>query len=820
MRRTLRWLASGAIALLLARADAAQVVVNGPPGSGEFGRAVVTLPNGNFVATDPLFDLAGVPPIVDAGAVYLYRPDGTLISTLHGSSANDRVGRDSVVVLANGNYVICSADWDNGAVVDAGAVTFASGATGVSGPVSPANSLVGSAAFHNVGGSGAIALANGNYVVANPFWDNGAIIQAGAVTFGSGTSGISGPVSPSNSLVGSRMDDQVGFAVTALPNGNYVVATTTWDNGAVVDAGAVTFGSGTVGISGPVTSANSLVGTTTIDRVGFSVIALSNGNYVVRSPVWNRGAIVAAGAVTFGSGTAGISGPVSPANSLVGSTADDRVGNFGVTALSNGNYVVASAFWDHGAIVDVGAATFGSGIAGISGPISPANSLVGSAAGDSVGDDSVTALSNGNYVVVSAFWDNGAIVDAGAATFGSGIVGISGPVSPANSLVGGTAGDQVGLIGGVTALSNGNYVVNSPNWDNGAIVNAGAATFGSGTTGISGTVTSANSLVGGTAGDGVGSRGAIALANGNYVVRSHGWDNGAIVNAGAATFGPGVAGFSGPVSPANSLVGGTPNDFVSLGGVTALSNGDYVVATTNWDDGPVVDAGAVTFGSGSVGISGAISPGNSVVGSTESDRVGYDGVTALPNGHYVVGSSFWDNGAIANAGAVTLGLSTAEVVGPITDTHSVLGLVGGGGPSSFGYDPLRNQLAVGQRASNRVVLQRTGVATSIGIVGDTPDPSIIGQAVTFTATITAAPTTPANGQVRFAASSGETCVDDTPTPTSPTTVDYSCAIAFTSNGVSTVVAEYTGSIDHAYSGSAPELHATTDSVFADGFETL
>jgi hypothetical protein len=76
-----------------------------------------------------------------------------------------------------------------------------------------------------------------------------------------------------------------------------------------------------------------------------------------------------------------------------------------------------------------------------------------------------------------------------------------------------------------------------------------------------------------------------------------------------------------------------------------------------------------------------------------------------------------------------------------------------------------------------------------------------------------------NGQVQLAASSGETCIDNTPTPTAPTTVDYACAIAFTGNSVSTMVAGYAGSTDHAYSGSAPELHVTTDSVFTDGFET-
>ena len=62
--------------------------------------------------------------------------------------------------------------------------------------------------------------------------------------------------------------------------------------------------------------------------------ALSNGNYVVRSPYWDNGAATDAGAVTWGNGTSGVTGVVSAANSLVGSTAGDRVGYDGVTALS------------------------------------------------------------------------------------------------------------------------------------------------------------------------------------------------------------------------------------------------------------------------------------------------------------------------------------------------------------------------------------------------------------------------------------------------------------------------------------------------------
>jgi len=68
---------------------------------------------------------------------------------------------------------------------------------------------------------------------------------------------------------------------------------------------------------------------------------------------------------------------------------NDHLGSDGVTALTNGNYVVTAA-----------------------------NSLVGSTASDNVGSGSenVKALTNGNYVVTSTSWDNGVLVDVGAVT--------------------------------------------------------------------------------------------------------------------------------------------------------------------------------------------------------------------------------------------------------------------------------------------------------------------------------------------------------------------------------------------------------------------
>src|SRR5439155_550279 len=141
--------------------------------------------------------------------------------------------------------------------------------------------------------------------------------------------------------------------VTALSNGNFVVNSFSWGSN---DVGAVTWGNGTTGqlgtaTFGAISSANSLVGSLSNDQVGIGgITVLNNGNFVVRSRLWDNGGALDAGAVTWGNGTTGqlgtgTFGPVSPTNSLVGSSTFDNVGNGGVTALSNGNFVVESYVW-------------------------------------------------------------------------------------------------------------------------------------------------------------------------------------------------------------------------------------------------------------------------------------------------------------------------------------------------------------------------------------------------------------------------------------------------------------------------------------------
>ena len=683
--------------------SAANSLVGSQANDNISGGAIVALPNGNYVVQSPGWANGGN---TNAGAV-TWGSGTTGVSgvvsaanSLVGSQANDYVGMNvnnswfaGLTVLTNGNYVVVSPNWANGGNSAAGAVTWGSGIIGVSGVVSAANSLVGSQANDYVGDVGVTKLSNGNYVVGSPYWANGANTRAGAVTWGSGTSGVTGAVSAANSLVGSHNNDQIGAnggqgynnGICALTNGNYVVSSSIWANGANTNAGAVTWGSGTAGIKGVVSAANSLVGSQTNDQIGYTnITALPNGNYVVPSPNWANGANANAGAVTWGSGTAGVTGVVSAANSLVGSQTNDAVGSGGVVILTNNpNYVVSSSHWANGGFGNAGAATWGSGTAGISGVVSAANSLVGSQSGDNVGAG-ITSLTDGNYVVTSSTWANGVAANAGAATWGSGITGISGVVSVANSLVGSQSGDNVSGGGNVTTLTNGNYVVVSSNWANGGATNAGAVTWGSGTTGIKGVVSAANSLVGSQANDQVGNFGVTALTNGNYVVASTNWTNGGVMGAGAITWGSGTVGITGAVSIANSLVGSQAFDQVGernggSNGVTALTNGNYVVTSTNWTNGGVTNAGAVTWGSGTLGITGAVSVANSLVGSQASDLVGSGGVTALTNGNYVITSSNWANGGMGNAGAVTWGSGASGVVGTISTANSLVSATSSGG---------------------------------------------------------------------------------------------------------------------------------------------
>ena len=162
--------------------------------------------------------------------------------------------------------------------------------------------------------------------------------------------------------------------------------------------------------------------------------------------------------------------------------------------------------------------------------------------------------------------------------------------------------------------------------------------------------------------------------------------------------------------------------------MAALANGNYVVISPFWDNGAVEDAGAVTWGDGTSGITGTVGAANSLVGSTINDWVGFNGVTALTNGNYVVISPDWDNGAATDAGAVTWGDGGIGTIGPVTAENSVRGATAGGGSSlNYAYDDLNQQLVVGRPRDNIVTLFRPYLASNSPVANAGLDQTVMSS---------------------------------------------------------------------------------------------
>jgi hypothetical protein len=620
------------------------ITIPGPPGSGEFGRQVKALPNGNIVIADPSY----APPesSFPVGAVYLYGRNGVLISKLTGG-IDDFVGSGGIYILKDGNFVVCSPAWRN----QNGAATFVNGVTGLSGQVSEMNSVVGTQEYDSICQAGIVPLSGSDYVVVSPSWSSNSTKNVGAITWCNGAVGCVGVVSQDNSLVGSTDDDQIGsgfssFGVTALTNGNYVVVSPFWSNGGIQRVGAVTLCSGSGGCINEVSSSNSLIGSTEYDYVGSSNQfaasgTLTNGNYVVLSPSWHNGGIDSVGAATLINGRTGLIGSVTANNSLVGTSADD-FDLSSVAALTNGNYVVSVPSWDNG-VADLGAATFCDGTVGCTGAIDAGNSLVGSTESDRVGYFPAVPLSNGNYVISSPYWSSAGNSKVGAVTLCNGATGCTGEISAGNSLTGSITNDIVGN-GGVTALTNGNYVVSSSYWSNGGIFAVGAATWCNGNVGCVGPIAMTNSLTGSSELDQVGSGSAQALTNGNYVVNTFYLNNGGAEYVGAITWGNGSQGSTGLVTSENSLIGAPTPSQDGFGNtpqsITSYQGGNYVVYWPSWQNGSLQAAGALTFLRGDGPQTGGISSDNGVFGNIayEGQFLSFDYDNA--RGALIVGKPF------------------------------------------------------------------------------------------------------------------------------------------------------------------------------------
>jgi phosphodiesterase/alkaline phosphatase D-like protein len=485
-------------------------------------------------------------------------------NSLVGASTDDYIGQTVTLVPGQG-YIASNASWHNGASQYAGAVALCpvSGSTGCTGVVSTSNSLYGTQYSDGVGGA-IMLLKNGDFVVESMSWGGGST-QNGAVTYCASLTDpkcIGKPVTAANSLT-ATIDNSIvgGSGVTALDNGDYIVKSSSFRLDASTRTGAVTFctvSSGTSSCTNQVISpSNSLIGDTNQDSVGSFVGLLPGGAFLVSSAQWHNWT----GALTYCSSEAACKGHVvSSANSLVGGNAGvswqdsnggDSIGS--VQILSNGDYLAISPNWDPvGTDKNIGAVTFcpASGCVGF---VSTATSLTGTQTGDQVGTGGAMELPGGALLISSPFWANGAHAQAGAVTFCASAADCKGKtVTLANSLVGDQDTIQIGYYTN-TILSNGAYLVGSPNWNNGSAATAGALTWCPPTGCLGMVVGAENSLVGSHYYDYVGY--GYELGDGFYVSQNPGWQNGSLEGAGAVTLCAITAGCTGPITSANSVLG-------------------------------------------------------------------------------------------------------------------------------------------------------------------------------------------------------------------------------------------------------------------------
>jgi hypothetical protein len=672
-------------------AEAGQTHLLGPAGSFEFGKRALLLPNGNIVVADyggPFFS-----------RVYLMRPDGSLISTLAGT-ADDRLGSGGLVLLANGNYVIISPEHDASGVSNSGAVTWGDANTGTPTSVNATTSML--SGLQTRVDIRVDPLDNGDYAVR---WGGG------IWTWGDGQNPIVGTVSPQNSLYVQYLSSSPsGYVrpgpVVDLGGGRYLVVTPDASNGSLWYAGAITR-AGRGGPVGEMSSAVSMMGTKAYDRIGLGgVTLLGNGQAIVSSPEWGVIGASNSGAVTWIDTRQALSGTVDATNSLVGNSPDDRIGTAttigaGVTSIGGGRYVIVSPDWQNAAGVAVGAVTWVDSALTRTGTVTAANSLIGSTAGD-LRDARVTALRSRHFVITARYWDGGrTMADVGAVVWANGGTGITGTIGIGNALIGNGASDRLGdEYLGVIALNDGNYVVPSPSADVGAVENAGAATWGSGTAGVVGRITAANSLVGSSSGDSVGAN-VVALPDAGYAVAAPGWSNGAISRVGAvvSTSGPRLVG---TISASTALTGTQTNDQVGSDahGMTLLADGSVLVRSRVWGG----NRGAMTRWQPQVPPVGAVvGPHNSMILASEAPLLAPPLV--LPDEGHAYVDIYWRGPQGSIRGAATLARN--DTVGESSESNSVLGLVVQAGPATLsiiGYDPLRRHLVVAQPAANVITL--------------------------------------------------------------------------------------------------------------------
>ena len=204
------------------------------------------------------------------------------------------------------------------------------------------------------------------------------------------------------------------------------------------------------------------------NEFGGATVTLANGNIVVASPFDDT--------VASNAGAVHLYNPFTKTvvASFYGDDADDNIGllylgmsgiKFGITALANNNFVIASANDDVNSVSNAGSVMLVNGATGAQ----IGTTLAGNTANDKLGMSSVTALGNNNFVIASRDDDVNGVTDAGSIrqidTTGTQV-----------SIIAGAATNDMNSISVTNASAHNFYVVSLSKFDNYSLTDSGFAT--------------------------------------------------------------------------------------------------------------------------------------------------------------------------------------------------------------------------------------------------------------------------------------------------------------------------------------------------------
>ncbi|MBD1920513.1 filamentous hemagglutinin N-terminal domain-containing protein [Microcoleus sp. FACHB-831] len=513
-----------------------------------FGYKAAVLSNGNIVVSSRGDSLIAQ----NAGAVYLFNPTtGAVLGTINGQNSGDYFGSFEIAGLNNGNFVFGNPVASAGGTYR-GTVILANGTTGVE-----INRINGQADYDYFGSFVIAALTNGNFVFGNSYARAGGT-RRGTVILANGTTGVE-----INRINGQADGDWFGFgAIAGLTNGNFVFGNPDASAGGT-HRGTVILANGTTGVE-----INRFNGQADRDNFGNGAIAgLTNGNFVFGNPSASAGGSYR-GTVIVANGTTGVE-----INRFNGEADFDSFGSDQIAGLNNGNFVFGNPYASAGGR-SRGTVIVANGTTGVE-----INRINGQADGDSFGSGQIVGLNNGNFV----FGNSGA--SAGGYRRGTVI------------LANGTTGVEINRfneqadylrfgIGQIVGLTNGNFVFGNPQASAGG-TNRGTVILANGTTGLE-----INRINGQADYDYFGHGAIVGLNNGNFV-----FGNGAIAglnnynfvfgNPSADAFGD----YRGTVILTNGTTGveinringQTYRHYFGNGGISALNNGNYLIASPSFN---------------------------------------------------------------------------------------------------------------------------------------------------------------------------------------------------------------------------------------------